>query len=69
VTSSRTAIVGTTPARIGTAAAVPRRVVEGSVRRGADRALTDGKSPCSDLGHHLGPEEPGELTCNGGGHH
>jgi hypothetical protein len=36
-------MVGTTPARIGSAAAVLRRVVEGSPRRGADRALDDGK--------------------------
>jgi len=43
VTSSRRAMVGTTPARIGSAAAVLRRVVEGSLRRGADRALSDGK--------------------------
>jgi len=35
--------VGVTPARIGSAAAVLRRVVEGSLRRGADRALSDGK--------------------------
>ena len=32
-----------TPARIGSAAAVLRRVVEGSTRHGADRALDDGK--------------------------
>ncbi len=36
-------MVGVTPARIGSAAAVLRRVVEGSLRRGADRALSDGK--------------------------
>ena len=35
--------MGVTPARIGSAAAVLRRVVEGSLRRGADRALSDGK--------------------------
>ena len=35
--------MGATPARIGSAAAVLRRVVEGSVKRGADHALTDGK--------------------------
>jgi hypothetical protein len=34
--------VGTTPARIGSAAAVLRRVVEGSTRHGADRVLADG---------------------------
>jgi len=37
-------MVGVTPARIGSAAAVLRRVVEGSIRRGADRALTDGET-------------------------
>ncbi len=36
-------MVGPTPARIGSAAAVLRRVVEGSRRRGADRALSEGK--------------------------
>ena len=60
--------MGVTPARIGSAAAVLRRVVEGSLRRGADRALSDGKITVSDLGHHLGPEEPGELAGDGGGH-
>ena len=35
--------MGVTPARIGSAAAVLRRVVEGSLRHGADRALSDGK--------------------------
>jgi hypothetical protein len=55
------------PARIGSAAAVLRRVVEDSTRRGVDRALTDGRSRCSILGRHLGPEEPGELSGNGGG--
>ena len=45
-----------------------RRVVEGSLRRGADRALSERKITVSDLGHHLGPEEPGELAGNGGGH-
>jgi len=28
-----------------------------------------GRTRCSDLGHHLGPEEPGELTGDGGSHH
>ena len=60
--------MGTTPARIGSAAAALRRVVEGSTRRGADRALADGKITNSDLGHHLGPEEPGQLAGDGGGH-
>ena len=60
--------MGITPARIGSAAAVLRRVVEGSLRRGADRALSDGKITGSDLGHHLGPEEPGELAGDGGSH-
>ena len=59
--------MGTTPARIGSAAAVLRRVVEGSVRHGADRALTEGRSWCSGLGHYLGPEEPGELAGDSGG--
>ncbi len=36
-------MVGVTPARIGSAAAVLRRVVEGSTSRGADRTLADGK--------------------------
>ena len=62
-------MVGVTPARIGSAAAVLRRVVEGSLRRGADRALSEAKSTVSDLGHHLGPEEPGELPGDGGSHH
>jgi hypothetical protein len=61
--------VGTTPARIGSAAAVLRRVVEGSTRHGADRALADGTITYSDLGHHLGPEEPGQLAGDGGSHH
>ena len=39
-------MLGVTPARIGSAAAVLRRVVEGSLRRGADRALSDGKITC-----------------------
>ena len=61
--------MGVTPARIGSAAAVLRRVVEGSIRRGADRALSRREDHRrSDLGHHLGPEEPGELTGDGGGH-
>jgi hypothetical protein len=60
--------VGTTPARIGSAAAELRRVVEGSTRRGANRALADGRSRSSGLGHDLGPEEPGELTGDGGSH-
>ena len=62
-------MVDVTPARIGSAAAVLRRVVEGSVRHGADRALTGGKITGSDLGHHLGPQEPGQLASDGGGHH
>ena len=61
-------MLGVTPARIGSAAAVLRRVVEGSTRRGADRALAEGKNTISELGHHLGPEEPGELAGDGGGH-
>ena len=62
--------MGTSPARIGSAAAVLRHVVEGSTRRrGADRSLIDGKNTVFDLGCHLGPEEPGELTSDGGGHH
>ena len=40
----------------------------GSLRRGADRALSDGEITVSGLGHHLGPEEPGELAGDGGGH-
>ena len=42
--------MGVTPARIGSAAAVLRRVVEGSRRRGADRALSEAKITGSDLG-------------------
>jgi len=61
-------MVGVTPARIGSAAAVLRRVVEGSLRRGADRALSDGEITLSDLRHHLGPEEPGELAGDGRSH-
>lgn len=68
MTSSRRAMVGVTPARIGSAAAVLRRVVEGSIRHGADRALTERKSTTSDLGHHFGPEESGKLAGDGGGH-
>ena len=60
--------MGVTPARIGSVAAVLRRVVEGSLRRGADRTLSEKETTVSDLGHHLGPEEAGELTCNGGRH-
>ena len=45
-----------------------RRVVEGSLRRGADRALSEAKITVSDLGHHLGPEKPGELPGDGGSH-
>ena len=58
-------MVGATPARIRSAAAVLRCVVEGSLRRGADRALSDGTTTVSDLSHHLGPEEPRELAGNG----
>jgi hypothetical protein len=60
-------MVGVTPARIGSAAAELRRVVEGSLRRGADHALSDGKITLSDLRHHLGPEEPGEFAGYSGG--
>jgi hypothetical protein len=68
VTPSQRRTLDVTPARIGSAAAVLRRVVKGSLRRGADRALSDGKIMVSDLGHHLGPEEAGELAGDGGGH-
>jgi hypothetical protein len=60
-------MLGVSPARIGSAAAVLRRVVEGSVRRGADRALTDRNITVTDLGHHLGPQEPGEFAGDSGG--
>ena len=59
-------MLGVTPARIGSAAAVLRRVVKGSTRRGADRALAEENFTLLDLGHHLGPEEPRQFPGDGG---
>ena len=36
---------------------------------GADRAVIDEAIMSSVVGDHLGPQEPGELTGDGGGHH
>ena len=67
--SSREGRPGITTARIDSAAAVLRRVVNDSITVGADRAVIEGGVMTSVRRVHLGPQEPGQLSGHGGGHH
>ena len=66
---TRRSEVGITGEDRDSAAAVLRRVVEGSTGPRRQIALIDGKNAVQTSAVVFGPEEPGELAGDGGGHH